>query len=103
MEFFYLPLLLQGKSRLELSMQPLRTSHQKEMESREEEMDQLQSTMSKKVKSLENQLEDALEEKHSAVKVCFYKQCTVTNDCGFDLWVYYNLHVSQYSSSIIIN
>ena len=33
-------------------------------------MDQLQSTMNKKVKSLENQLEDALEEKHSAVKVC---------------------------------
>ena len=40
------------------------------MEAREEEMDQLQSTMNKKVKSLENQLEDALEEKHSAVKVC---------------------------------
>ena len=52
------------------SLQTLRTSHQKEMESREEEMDQLQSTMNKKVKSLENQLEDALEEKHSAVKVC---------------------------------
>ena len=42
------------------------------MESREEEMDQLQSTMNKKVKSLENQLEDALEEKHSAVKVSYW-------------------------------
>ena len=63
-------LFSQTKSRLELSLQTLRTSHQKEMESREEEMDQLQSTMNKKVKSLENQLEDALEEKHSAVKVC---------------------------------
>ena len=61
---------LQSKSRLELSLQTLRTSHQKEMESREEEMDQLQSTMNKKVKSLESQLEDALEEKHTAVKVC---------------------------------
>ena len=68
--FYFLCLLLQAKSRLELSLQTLRTSHQKEMESREEEMDQLQSTMNKKVKSLENQLEDALEEKHSAVKVC---------------------------------
>ena len=67
-------LFLQTKSRLELSLQTLRTSHQKEMESREEEMDQLQSTMNKKVKSLENQLEDALEEKHSAVKVCSYKR-----------------------------
>lgn len=71
------PLFLQAKSRLELSLQTLRTSHQKEMESREEEMDQLQSTMNKKVKSLENQLEDALEEKHSAVKVCIYKRCSI--------------------------
>ena len=70
-KFYFLSLLLQAKSRLELSLQTLRTSHQKEMESREEEMDQLQSTMNKKVKSLENQLEDALEEKHSAVKVCY--------------------------------
>ena len=67
-KFYFLSLLLQVKSRLELSLQTLRTSHQKEMESREEEMDQLQSTMNK---SLENQLEDALEEKHSAVKVCY--------------------------------
>ena len=51
------------------------------MEDRDEEMDQLQSTMNKKVKSLENQLEDALEEKHTAVKVC--RLCTVyTVDSG---------------------
>lgn len=54
-------------------MQTMRTTQQKELEAREEEMDQLQSTMNKKVKSLENQLEDALEEKHSAVKVCSHK------------------------------
>jgi len=40
------------------------------MEACEEEMDQLKSTMNKKVKSLYDQLEDALQEKQAAVKVC---------------------------------
>ncbi|XP_065893389.1 unconventional myosin-XVIIIa-like [Dysidea avara] len=71
--------LEQIKSRLELSLQTHRLQHQKEMEARDEEMEQLQSTMNKKMKSLEIQLENALKEKHAAVKA--NKECR--RECVF--------------------
>ena len=59
----------QTKARLELSTQTIKQQHQKELEGRDEEIEQLRTTMNKKLKSLNQQLEEMHEEKQSAVKV----------------------------------
>lgn len=61
--------LQQAKARLELSNQTLKQQHSKELEGREEELEQVKVTLSKKLKSLTQQLDEVHEEKQSAVKV----------------------------------
>ena len=61
--------LQQGKARLELANQTIKQQHQKELEGREEELEQVKNTMSKKLKSVSQQLEEMHEEKQAAVKV----------------------------------
>ena len=53
-------------------MQTLRTQHQRELEGREEDLEQMKSTMSKKLKSLEQQLEEEHEQKQQTIKVSLY-------------------------------
>lgn len=62
--------LQQTKARLEVANQTLRQQHQKEMEGRDDDAEQLKASMQKKVKSLTQQLEELHEEKQAAVKVC---------------------------------
>ena len=59
------------------------------MEACEEEMDQLQSTMNKKVKNLYDQLEDALQEKQAAVKVCSLFVCHICLSTLMNLLIVY--------------
>lgn len=59
----------QTKARLELSNQTLKQQHVKELEGREEELEQIKVTLNKKLKSLSQQLDEVHEEKQSAVKV----------------------------------
>lgn len=66
---FRLDTLQQLKARLELSNQTLKQQHQKELEGREEEVEQVRTAMNKKLKALSQQLEDMHEEKQAAVKV----------------------------------
>ena len=66
---FRLDTLQQTKARLELSNQTLKQQHSKELEGREEELEQLKVTLNKKLKSLGQQLEETHEEKQLAVKV----------------------------------
>lgn len=66
---FRLDTLQQSKARLELSNQTLKQQHQKELEGREEEVEQVRTAMNKKLKGLSQQLEDMHEEKQAAVKV----------------------------------
>ena len=66
---YRLDTIQQAKVRLELSNQTLKQQHQKELEGRDEELEQIKSTMNKKIKSLGQQLEEMHEEKQSAVKV----------------------------------
>ena len=66
---FRLDTLQQSKARLELSNQTLKQQHQKELEGREEEVEQVRTTMNKKLKALSQQLEEMHEEKQAAVKV----------------------------------
>ena len=66
---FRLDTLQQSKARLELSNQTLKQQHQKELEGREEEVEQVRTAMNKKLKALSQQLEDMHEEKQAAVKV----------------------------------
>lgn len=61
--------LQQTKARLELSNQTLKQQHVKELEGREEELEQIKVTLNKKLKSLSQQLDEVHEEKQSAVKV----------------------------------
>ena len=61
--------LQQSKARLEVSNQTLKAQHQKELESREEELEQIKTTMNKKLKSLGDQIEELHEEKQQALKV----------------------------------
>ena len=74
-----LPLLLQAKSRLDLSTQTAKQNYQKELDARDEELDKIRSTMNKRVRSLEATLEEEHSEKQAAVKVkrlcvvCFQK------------------------------
>jgi len=61
--------LQQTKARLELSQQTLKHQHIKELESREEDLEQVKGTLNKKLKALTQQLEELHEEKTAAVKV----------------------------------
>lgn len=61
--------LQQTKARLELSNQTLKQQHVKELEGREEELEQVKVILSKKLKLLTQQLDEVHEEKQSAVKV----------------------------------
>jgi len=72
---FRLDTLQQTKARLELANQTLKQSHGQELEGREQvegreqELEQVKNTMGKKLKSLNQQLEEVHEQKHAAVKV----------------------------------
>ncbi len=70
--------LQQTKARLELSNLTLKQQHGKELEGREEELEQVKVTLNKKLKSLGQQLDDVHEEKQSAVKVSFSNQMSFT-------------------------
>ena len=59
----------QSKARLELANQTLKQQHTKELEGREEELEQLKVTLNKKLKSMSQQLDEVHEEKQAAVKV----------------------------------
>jgi myosin-18 len=61
--------LQQTKARLELSNQTLKQQHSKELEGREEELEQVKVTLNKKLKSMSKQLDEVHEEKQMAVKV----------------------------------
>lgn len=61
--------LQQTKARLELSNQTLKQQHGKELEGREEELEQVKVTLNKKLKSLTKQMDEVHEEKQAAVKV----------------------------------
>ena len=61
--------LQQGKARLEVANQTLKAQHQKELEGREEELEQIKATTNKKLKVLGDQVEELHEEKQQAVKV----------------------------------
>lgn len=67
--FYRLDTLQQTKARLELSNQTLKQSHGTELEGREQELEQVKNTMSKKLKALNQQLEEMDEERRAAVKV----------------------------------
>lgn len=54
---------------MELSVQSVKTQHQKELDGREEDMEQLKATMNKKLKTMEQQLEEEHESKQQALKV----------------------------------
>lgn len=62
--------LQQAKARLELSNQTQKQQHGKELEGREEELEQVKLTLNKKLKALSQQLEEVHEEKTAGVKVC---------------------------------
>ena len=70
---FRLDTLQQSKARLELSNQTLKQQHQKELEGREEEIEQVRTAMNKKLKALSQQLEEMHGEKQAAVKVSLYR------------------------------
>ena len=61
--------LQQTKARLELANQTLKQQHVKELEGREEELEQVKVTLNKKLKSVTQQLDEVHEEKQTAVKV----------------------------------
>ena len=61
--------LQQTKARLELANQTLKQQHSKELEGREEELEQVKVTLNKKLKSLTQQLDEVHAEKQAAVKV----------------------------------
>lgn len=61
--------LQQTKARLELSNQTLKQQHGKELEGREEELEQVKVTLNKKLKSVSQQLDEVHEDKQAAVKV----------------------------------
>lgn len=63
------PFSFQSKTRLELAQQSLRSQHQKELDAREEDLEQLKSTMNKKLKAMEQQLEEEHENKQQAIRV----------------------------------
>lgn len=63
----------QAKARLELLNQTLKQQHSKELEGREEEMEQVKVTLNKKLKSLSQQLEEVHQEKQAAIKVIINK------------------------------
>ena len=65
---FLLP-LSQTKTRLELAIQSMKQQHQKEIEAREEDLEQMKSTMGKKLKHMESQLEEEHEQKQAAIRV----------------------------------
>lgn len=61
--------LQQTKARLELANQTIKQQHAKELEGREEELEQVKVTLNKKLKSVTQQLDEVHEEKQTAVKV----------------------------------
>jgi myosin-18 len=61
--------LQQGKARLEVANQTLKAQHQKELESRDEEVEAMKGNMNKKLKALGDQIEELHEEKQAATKV----------------------------------
>ena len=52
-----------------MANQTLKAQHQKELETREEELGEIKTTMNKKLKVLGDQIEELHEEKQQAVKV----------------------------------
>ena len=52
-----------------MAQKSLREQHQKELEGREEDLEQVKSTMNKKLKSMEQQLEEEHENKQQAIRV----------------------------------
>ena len=47
----------------------MKQQHQKEIEAREEDLEQMKSTMGKKLKHMESQLEEEHEQKQAAIRV----------------------------------
>ncbi|XP_039174965.1 unconventional myosin-XVIIIa isoform X3 [Crotalus tigris] len=60
--------LEQAKLRLEMEMERLRQTHAKEVESRDEEVEEVRQSCQKKLKQLELQLEEAYEEKQKVLR-----------------------------------
>ncbi|KAJ3589358.1 hypothetical protein NHX12_010203, partial [Muraenolepis orangiensis] len=60
--------LEQAKLRLEMEMQRQRQSHSKDMDSKDEEVDEIRQTCSKKLKQMEIQLEEEYEDKQKVLR-----------------------------------
>ncbi|CAL1265374.1 unnamed protein product [Larinioides sclopetarius] len=61
-------MLEQAKLRLEMSLEKLRQEHRREASVREEEIEEIRASFSKKIKNLEAQLESEQDERHQLVK-----------------------------------
>uniref|UniRef100_A0A8C8S7Q4 Unconventional myosin-XVIIIa n=1 Tax=Pelusios castaneus TaxID=367368 RepID=A0A8C8S7Q4_9SAUR len=61
-------LLEQAKLRLQMEMERLRQTHAKEVESRDEEVDEIRQSCQKKLKQMEVQLEEEYEEKQKVLR-----------------------------------
>lgn len=61
-------MLEQAKLRLEMEMERMRQTHSKEMESRDEEVEEARQSCQKKLKQMEVQLEEEYEEKQKALR-----------------------------------
>ncbi|XP_022249031.1 unconventional myosin-XVIIIa-like [Limulus polyphemus] len=61
-------LLEQGKLRLEMAMEKLRQETRKELSAKEEEVEEIRMSATKKVKNLEAQLENEQEDRHQLMK-----------------------------------
>ncbi|CAL8281713.1 unnamed protein product [Arctogadus glacialis] len=61
-------MLEQAKLRLEMEMQRQRQSHSKDMDSKDEEVEEIRQTCSKKLKQLEIQLEEEYEDKQKVLR-----------------------------------
>lgn len=67
--------LSQSKTRLELANQSAKSQHTKELESRDEDLAKQRVSMTKKLKALEQQLEEEHEHKQQAIKVGMVGNC----------------------------
>lgn len=61
-------MLEQAKLRLEMSLEKLRQEHRRESSVRDEEIEEIRASSSKKIRNLEAQLENEQEERHQLVK-----------------------------------
>ena len=66
-----------------MANQTLKAQHQKELEGREEEVEQIKTTMNKKLKVLGDQIEELHEEKQQAVKVGRVCECVCVCVCVY--------------------